>query len=184
VLTLGEYFEYKGDRIQSLARLFDVSKVPPEGFNPPKYGTSYDALVDKQIQALLDAMKRAEPRINTCTVMDLDGYIPIHPSEFCKDWTGVHEIDLKGNRTKKIYTGASLRGARMGLPQAANLPQLASRADFIRAGCDLAESPEAAKEFLVQTYARDTGEVVILITVPLYVKGQRWGVATATWKAE
>lgn len=184
VLTLGEYFEYKGERIKTLSRLFDVSKVPPGGFNPPKYGTSYDALVDKQIQALLDAVKRAEPRINTCTVMDLDGYIPIHPSEFCKDWTGIHEIDLQGNRTKKIYGGASLRGARVGLPQAANLPQRASRADFVRVGCSLAETPEAAKEFLVQTYARDTGEVVILVAVPLYVKGQRWGVATATWKAE
>ncbi|HEY8346274.1 MAG TPA: methyl-accepting chemotaxis protein, partial [Symbiobacteriaceae bacterium] len=184
VLDVGKYTEIKGPLIQSLARLFDVSRVPPTGFDPPKYCTSYDSLVDEEIQKLLDEVKRKEPRINTCTAMDLDGYIPIHPSEFCKDWTGIREVDLVHNRTKKIYLGASLRAARMGLPQAAKLPERATREDFIRAGCDLRETPEKAREFLVQTYARDTGEVVILLSVPLFIKGHRWGVATATWKAE
>jgi len=58
------------------------------------------------------------------------------------------------------------------------------RADLLRAGCDLGYSESAAQAFLVQTYSRDTGEVVVLLTVPLFVMGQRFGAATATWKAE
>ncbi len=178
------YFEYEGAATYSLSRLFDISRVPPSGFDPPKFGTAYDALVDKEFMRLIDAMMAREPMVNTATIIDLNGYIPIHPSKVCKDWTGNHAIDLLTNRCKKFYLGASLRGARVGLAQAANLSERAARADFVQAGCDLNYSEQSALDFLVQTYARDTGEVVVLLTVPCYVMGQRFGAATATWKAE
>jgi len=177
------YFEYKGAAIPSLSRLFDVSRVPPSGFDPPKFGTAYDALVDKEFMRLIDEMMAREPQVNTATLIDLNGYIPIHPSKACQDWTGNRASDLLTNRCKKFYLGASLRGARVGLPQAVGLGERLARADFLQAGCDLAYSEQAAQEFLVQTYARDTGEVVVLLTVPCYVLGQRFGAATATWKA-
>ena len=179
-----QYFEYKGSSISSLSRLFDVSRVPPSGFDPPKFGTPYDAIVDKELMRLIDAMLAREPMVNTATIIDLNGYIPIHPSKVCKDWTGNRETDLLTNRCKKFYLGASLRGARVGLPQAAELGERVTRTDLQRADCNLAYSEEAAQDFLVQTYARDTGEVVVLLTVPCYVMGQRFGAATATWKAE
>jgi len=178
------YFEYQGDKIRTLGRLFNVSRVPASGFDPPKYGTAYDALVDEAFARLIDGMIAAEPAVNTATVIDLNGYITMHPSRVCKDWTGNREQDLVGNRCKKFYLGASLRGARLGLPQAERLGERVNREDFVRAGCDLAYSDAAARDFLVQTYARDTGEVVVLLTVPIFVKGQRYGAATATWKAE
>jgi DNA-binding response OmpR family regulator len=188
-LTLDEvleyrYVEYKGDSIQSLSRLFDVSRVPASGFDPPKFGTAYDALVDQAFMRLIDDMMAREPMVNTATLIDLNGYIPIHPSRFCKDWTGNHDVDLFNNRCKKFYHAASLRGARLGLPQAASLGKRVDRADFVKAGCELAFSEEAARELLVQTYSRDTGEVVVLLMVPCYVMGQRFGAATATWKVE
>jgi methyl-accepting chemotaxis protein len=178
------YFEYKGAAIQSLSRLFNVSRVPQSGFDPPKFGTAYDAIVDKEFMRLIDEMMAREPMVNTATIIDLNGYIPIHPSKVCKDWTGNRETDLLTNRCKKFYLGASLRGARLGLPQAAGLAERLTRGDLVQAGCDLAYSDEAAQAFLVQTYARDTGEVVVLLTVPCFVMGQRFGAATATWKAE
>jgi methyl-accepting chemotaxis protein len=178
------YFEYKGSSIQSLARLFDVSRVPASGFDPPKFGTAYDATVDKEFMRLIDEMMAREPMVNTATIIDLNGYIPIHPSKVCKDWTGNRDTDLLTNRCKKFYLGASLRGSRVGLPQATSLGERVARADLLRAGCDLEYSEQAAQDFLVQTYARDTGEVVVLLTVPCYVLGQRFGAATATWKAE
>ena len=178
------YFEYTGQAIQSLSRLFNVSRVPAAGFDPPKFGTAYDALVDQAFMRLIDATMAQEPGIDTATVIDLNGYIPIHPSKVCKDWTGDQATDLRTNRCKKFYLGASLRGARVGLPQAERLGARATRADFLRAGCDLAYSEAAAQEFLVQTYARDTGEVVVLLTVPCFVMDQRFGAVTATWKAE
>lgn len=179
-----QYTEIKGPAIRSLQRLFDVSRVPSSGFSPPKYSTAYDALVDAQIMRLLDQVLAANPVIDTATIIDLNGYIPAHPSKFCRDWTGDPAKDAVGNRLKKIYGGASVRGARVGLPAAARLPEVVTREEFLRAGCDLRESAAGAREFLVQTYARDTGEVVILLTVPLYVKGYRFGATTATWRAE
>jgi methyl-accepting chemotaxis protein len=140
--------------------------------------------VDEAFGRLIDAMIAAEPAVNTATLIDLNGYIPMHPTRVCQDWTGNRDQDLLGNRCKKFYLGASLRGARVGLAKAANLPDRVRREDFQRAGCDLAYTPEGAQDFLVQTYSRDTGEVVVLLTVPVYVKGQRYGAATATWKAE
>ena len=178
------YFEYHGERIKTLHRLFNVSRVPASGFDPPKFGTPYDALVDEAFGRLIDGMIAAEPAVNTATVIDLNGYITMHPTRVCKDWTGNREQDLAGNRCKKFYLGASLRGARLGLPQAERLGDRVEREDFVRAGCDLGYSEAAARDFLVQTYARDTGEVVVLLTVPIFVKGQRYGAATATWKAE
>ena len=178
------YFEYEGAATYSLSRLFDISRVPPSGFDPPKFGTAYDAVVDKEFMRLIDEMMARESMVNTATIIDLNGYIPIHPSKVCKDWTGDHDLDLLTNRCKKFYLGASLRGARVGLPEAASLGERAARADFVQAGCDLNYSELSAQDFLVQTYARDTGEVVVLLTVPCYVMGQRFGAATATWKAE
>lgn len=179
-----DYFEYKGPAIASLSRLFDVSRVPASGFDPPKFGTAYDALVDRAFMGFIDAMIAREPRVNTATLIDLNGYIPIHPSKVCQDWTGDRETDLLHNRCKRFYLGASLRGARMGLPEAAGLPDRVTRQDLLRAGCDLTHTEARARAFLAQTYCRDTGEVVVLLTVPCYVLGQRFGAATAAWKAE
>ena len=34
---------------------------------------------------------------------------------------------------------------------------------------------------LVQTYARDTGAIVTVLTVPLFVKQRRWGGVVLGW---
>ncbi|NPV69595.1 MAG: hypothetical protein HPY55_02975 [Firmicutes bacterium] len=179
-----QYTEITGPAIRSLARLFDVSRVPPSGFTPPKYSTAYDSLVDERIQDLLDAALERERAIDTATIIDLNGYIPAHPRKFCKDWTGIPEQDLVRNRMKRIYLGASLRGARVAIPNAERLPERVTREDLVRAGIDLRERAAVAGEFLVQAYARDTGEVVFLVTVPVFVKGYRFGAATGTWRVE
>ena len=181
------YTEIKGPAIRSLARLFDVSRVPPEGFQPPKYSTAYDAAVDLELSEEMEATLRKEPRLVFALPIDLNTYAPMHNRAFCQDWTGIPERDLAGNRVKRFFWDQRVlvRGARVGLGAAAErLPNMASRADFIRAGCDLRESPQQRSQFLVQTYARDTGEVMTVITVPLFVKGHRWGAALVGWKED
>ncbi len=182
-----QYTEIKGPAISSLARLFDVSRVPPEGFQPPKYATAYDAVVDLALSAEMEAVLQKEPRLVFALPIDLNTYAPMHNRAFCKDWTGIPERDLVGNRVKRFFWDQRVlvRGARVGLGAAAErLPNMATRQQFIEAGCDLRESPRQREEFLVQTYARDTGEVMTVITVPLFVKGQRWGAALVGWKEE
>jgi methyl-accepting chemotaxis protein len=172
------YTEIEGPSIRSLARLFDMSRVPPEGFQPPKYSTAYDAAVDLELSEEMETILRQEPRLVFALPIDLNTYAPMHNRAFCQDWTGVPERDLAGNRVKRFFWDQRVlvRGARVGLGAAAErLPNMASREDFIRAGCDLRESPQQRSQFLVQTCARDTGEVMTVITVPLFVKGHRVG---------
>lgn len=181
------YTEIKGPAIRSLARLFDVSRVPPEGFQPPKYATAYDAVVDLALSEEMEAVLRKEPRLVFALPIDLNTYAPMHNRAFCKDWTGIPERDLVGNRVKRFFWDQRVlvRGARVGLGATAErLPNMATRQQFLEAGCDLRESPRQREQFLVQTYARDTGEVMTVITVPLFVKGQRWGAALVGWKEE
>jgi len=181
------YTEIKGPAIRSLARLFDVSRVPPEGFQPPKYSTAYDAAVDLELSEEMETILRQEPRLVFALPIDLNTYAPMHNRAFCQDWTGVPERDLAGNRVKRFFWDQRVlvRGARVGLGAAAErLPNMASREDFIRAGCDLRESPQQRSQFLVETYARATGEVMTVITVPLFVTGHRWGAALVGWKED
>jgi methyl-accepting chemotaxis protein len=91
-----------------------------------------------------------------------------------------------GNRIKRFFTDQRVlvRGARVGLPRSAALPERASREDFVRAGCDLDESAAAREEFLVQTYARDTGAIVTVLTAPVFAKGKRWGAVLLGWSAD
>ena len=185
VLAL-EYREIRGPEIRSLAHLFDVSRVPAEGFQPPKYHTRYDAVVDVALQKAMDGIKAREPALIFALLIDLNAYGPIHNREYCKDWTGEHAADLVGNRIKRFFTDQRVlvRGARVGLAQAAKLPDRATRDEFSRAGCDLGESPEASQEFLVQTYARDTGAIVTVLTAPVFVKARRWGAVLLGWNSD
>ena len=186
VLAL-EYTEIKGrEAIASLARLFDVSRVPESGFDPPKYSTRYDHLVDEALQQVMDEILEREPRLTFALVLDLNTYAPAHNRRFCQDWTGDPQKDLVGNRVKRFFfdKGVLVRGARVGLPEAAvQLPNRARREDFLRV-CDLRERPEERDVFLVQTYARDTGQVLTVLTVPLYVKGHRYGAVELGWDPE
>jgi len=182
-----EYSEIRGPAIQTLSHLFDVSRVPPEGFKPPKYRTRYDALVDVSLQETMDAIRAREPALIFALVIDLNSYGPIHNREYCQDWTGIPEQDLVGNRIKRFFTDQRVlvRGARVGLgAAAARLSDRATRDDFLRAGCPLREGPGAADEFLVQTYARDTGAIVTVLTAPVFVKGERWGAVLLGWNAD
>ncbi|HWA38512.1 MAG TPA: methyl-accepting chemotaxis protein [Burkholderiales bacterium] len=182
-----DYREIRGEGIRSLAHLFDVSRVPPEGFTPPKYHTRYDEVVDLALKEAMDGIKAREPALIFALLIDLNSYGPIHNTEYCRDWTGDPAKDLVGNRVKRFFTDQRVlvRGARVGLgARAAQLPDRASRGDFERAGCPLAQAPGSADAFLVQTYARDTGAIVTVLTAPVFVKGQRWGAVLLGWNTD
>ena len=180
-----EYQEVTGSLVSKLGRLFDVSRVPPSGFEPPKFVTAYDSLVDVQMMERMDAVLAAEPRLTFALPFDLNAYVPAHNSVFSRDCTGDPEQDLAGNRTKRFFldSAALTRAARMEL--GVELPQRQlSRAEIARTGARLREPADAGSTFLLQTYARDTGAVLTTLSVPLYVKGQRFGVVTLGWDPE
>ena len=62
--------------------------------------------------------------------------------------------------------------------------QVLTRRQIASAGARLTEPEQAAPPFLLKTYARDTGAVLTTLSVPLYVKGQRYGCVCLGWDPE
>jgi hypothetical protein len=94
--------------------------------------------------------------------------------------------DLAGNRAKRFFTDnrVLVRGARHGLGEIAEgLPDQVGRGDFMGVA-DLSEKASSGGEFLVQTYARDTGAIITVLTIPLYACGQRYGASLLGWSAD
>ena len=78
--------------------------------------------------------------------VDKNGYVPTHNKRFSLNSSGLASLDVAGNRTKRIFND------RTGLAAAKN-----------------------KKPFLIQTYQRDTGEVIYDYSMPLIIKGRHWG---------
>ncbi len=177
------YEEITGARIASLGRLCDVSRVPLAGFDPPKFSTSYDALIDEPLMALYDRTLAANPWLTLAAGSDLNVYAPAHAKSLCQDWTGEYSTDLIGNRIKRVMTDnpALVRANRVGIG-GRDLPHRPlTRSEFRTAGCDLAQPPGGEQRRLVQTYARDTGAIFTVLSVPVYVHGERWGASVIGW---
>jgi methyl-accepting chemotaxis protein len=187
-VSLGEvletrYEEITGARIASLSRLFDVSRVPMTGFDPPKYTTAYDTLVDRELMAVYDRYLATYPWLAMVVASDVNVYGPAQATRFTADWTGDPAKDLLGNRAKRILVEHPVlaKANRLGLG-GRDLPlRPLTRSELRTAGCDLSEPPGGDDRRLVQTYARDTGNILTLVTVPLYLRGERWGSAIIGW---
>jgi methyl-accepting chemotaxis protein len=179
------YEEARGPLIARFGRLFDVSRADPEGFSPPKFHTAYDALVDRAMMERMDAVLAAEPGLTFALPFDLNAYAPAHNTAFSKDITGDPATDLVGNRTKRFFldSPALTRASRMEI--GATLPaEVLTRNQMTAAGARLKETPDDRRPFLLQTYARDTGAVLATLSVPLYVKGERYGCVCLGWDPE
>jgi methyl-accepting chemotaxis protein len=130
----------------SHAALFDRHYRPIPNTNPPKHATMFDGFTDRMLPALQEKILADMPQLAYAGAVDNNGYFPTHNLKFSKPLTGDYETDLVNNRTKRIFNDRT--GARCG----AN-----------------------TKPFLLQTYKRDTGEVMHDLSVPIYVGGKHWG---------
>jgi len=72
--------------------------------------------------------------------------VPTHNRRFSQPLTGNEKVDFVNNRTKRVFD------------------------DPVGKRCGTHRQP-----FLLQTYRRDTGEVLHDISAPIYVKGRHWG---------
>ncbi len=126
--------------------LFDRRYTPISNTNPQKYRSAFDTFTDRALPALQESLLAGMPQLAYAGAVDSNGYFPTHNKKFSQPLTGNYDVDIVNNRTKRIFNDRT--GSRCG----AN-----------------------TKAFLLQTYKRDTGEVMHDLSAPIYVDGKHWG---------
>ncbi|MFT5719923.1 MAG: methyl-accepting chemotaxis protein [Motiliproteus sp.] len=127
--------------------LFDTQYQPIPNTDPKKYQVSYGQQFERALQPLLDRFIKQRPEFIYAVAVDKNGYLPAHHSHLSKPLTGNYEIDILHSRHQKIYDS--------------------NRAEQRRAA--------NTEPFLLQTYIRDTGEILNDLSLPIYVNGKHWG---------
>lgn len=178
------YFEIKGSDISKLNHLFDTQLVPRTGFTPSKYNTHYDLSVDSEFTELFDKVLKIESEFAFALLFDLNGYAPSHNSKFMKKWNNNSAHDLANNRCKRFFDDSEviLKASRFGIHS--NVEQLQKRMNrqqFLNASTNLENRSIIQDQYLVQTYARDTGEVMNLLAVPVFLDQMRIGSIGIGW---
>ena len=130
----------------SEAALFDRTYKPIPNTSPQKHSSQFDGFTDRVLPAIQEALLASMPQLAYAGAVDNNGYFPTHNKKFSQPLTGDYDTDLINNRTKRIFSDRT--GKRCG----AN-----------------------TRPFLLQTYKRDTGEVMHDLSVPIYVNGKHWG---------
>jgi methyl-accepting chemotaxis protein len=126
--------------------LFDRRYKPIPNTSPPKHSSRFDAFTDRALPSLQEALLDSMPQLAYAGAVDSKGYFPTHNKKFSQALTGDYAIDIVHNRTKRIFNDRT--GARCG---------------------------SNTKAFLLQTYKRDTGEVMHDLSAPIFVDGAHWG---------
>jgi methyl-accepting chemotaxis protein len=127
--------------------IFDTNYKPIPNTNPQKFTAAFTDPVAKSLQSNCDAILKEIPGCIYALPVDKNGYLPTHHSHVAKPMTGDYERDLLQSRDKRIYF---------------------SNQTEIRRSTNTAP-------MLLQTYMRDTGEVINDLSMPITVDGRHWG---------
>jgi len=144
---IGELFEQSiANNKISLNKLFDFNYQAIRNTNPAKYSTSFDSFTDQHLPAIQEPLLQEFKEMIYAGAVDINGYFPTHNKCFSKPLTGNHEVDVVNNRTKRMFDDST--GIRCG---------------------------QHTDKFLLQTYKRDTGEIMHDVSAPIFVQGKHWG---------
>ncbi|MDZ4253753.1 MAG: methyl-accepting chemotaxis protein, partial [Sulfuritalea sp.] len=154
--AVGRAFEEAVSRGQiSLDDLFDANYEPIPNTRPQKFHTKSDAFCDRLLPALQEPPLQQMKELTYSIACDRRGYVPTHNTRFCQPLSGDDKVDMIGNRTKRIFD------------------------DPVGKRCGDHELP-----FLLQTYRRDTGEIMHDMSAPVYVQGRHWGGVRVGYRTE
>lgn len=138
-----------------LEDLFEQAYQPIPNTKPPKFKTKFDDLTDQVLTPVQEKLLDQNPWLVYAISCDRKGYVPTHNRKFSQPLTGDEKVDFVNNRTKRMFD------------------------DPVGKRCGDHEQP-----FLLQTYRRDTGEVMHDISAPVMVKGRHWGGFRIGYKTE
>lgn len=127
-------------------KLFSYLYYPIADTNPKKFNTDYDKLSDRDTQIILETYLVKQPDIIYAVLTDKNGYVPTHNKKYSKPLTGDRAKDLVSNRNKRIYAD------KTGLAAARN-----------------------KEPYLIQSYKRDTGQILVDLSIPIYIGKRHWG---------
>lgn len=131
---------------QEGVNIWDFDYKEVPNTNPKKYITSYVSHFEIVIQPLLEkALGNLKGGVYVLLI-DKNGYGPIHNLKYSKPLTGNYEEDLVHNRVGRIWKDKTGKNAAINI-----------------------------KPLLVQTYARDTGEILSEINMPIFINKNYWG---------
>ncbi len=134
--------------------LFDFNYQAVPNTNPQKYKTKFDNFTDRHLPKVQESILDKNKFIIFAGAVDQNGYFPTHNKKFSHPMTGNYEKDLINSRTKRIFNDYT--GSRCG---------------------------SNTETFLLQTYKRDTGEVMHDLSSPIYINGKHWGGFRIGYKA-
>lgn len=139
------------NRLNELAQqgvdIFDRRYEPVPNTWPQKYRTRF---VDRFKQALQDLTDRSKERFDGTIyslLVDANGYIPVHHKATSQPITGDRDKDLLYSRDQRFYNSNETEQRRAS----------------------------HTERFLLQTYIRDTGEILNDLSIPVYVNGKHRG---------
>ena len=132
--------------LQAGTNVFDRNYQSVPDTEPQKYRTVWGDDFTRRCQQLLEDCLASIPGCAFAVAVNTDGYLSAHNLKFSKPVTGDPRVDLVGNRTCRKFTNpAEMRAATNTRP------------------------------LLLQTYQRDTGEVLCDVIMPITVTGRVWG---------
>ncbi|HEX9080321.1 MAG TPA: methyl-accepting chemotaxis protein [Desulfuromonadaceae bacterium] len=144
--TLAAIERALADRTLTLEGLFDRNYIPIPNTTPQKFTTKFDAFFDRAVSPFQEQIVNRDSKVLFVVCVDNNGYLPCHNLRYTKPLTGDPEVDKNNNRTKRMFND--------------------------RTGIRCARNTEG---FLLQTYRRDTGEILNDLSLPLFINGRHWG---------
>ena len=126
--------------------LFDRQYQPIAHTAPPKFQTRFDRYTDQVLPGIQEPLLSQHDGLVFVIACTPQGYVPTHNTAFSQPLTGDISVDTVRSRSKRKFDDRT--GIRCGSHQQA---------------------------VLLQTYTRDTGELMHDLSVPIMVKGRHWG---------
>ncbi|WP_417776358.1 methyl-accepting chemotaxis protein [Stutzerimonas xanthomarina] len=130
----------------SIDDLFDRNYRAQPGTDPIRYSTRFDRYADEVLPAIQEPLLARNEALIYAIATTPDGYVPTHNHAFSQPPIGNPEIDKVKSRSKRLFNDRT--GARCGSHE---------------------------RRVLLQTYSRDTGELMHDLSVPIMVGGRHWG---------
>jgi len=139
----------------SLDDLFDRTYQAIANTSPAKFQTRFDRYTDQVLPGIQEPLLSRHEGLVFAIACTQQGYVPTHNRAFSQPLTGDAQVDAVHNRTKRKF--ADRTGIRCGSHQ---------------------------KAVLLQTYTRDTGELMHDLSVPIMLNGRHWGGLRLGYKPE